>query len=370
MKILLAPDKFKGSLTARAVCETIAASLSSIAPGLEIEVHPMADGGDGSLEVLVKALGLNEMEVATVDPLGRPIKASYLHNQKQAFIELASASGLVLLKEEERDPMLTSTFGTGLMVKHAINQGVTDIYLLLGGSATNDFGLGVITALGGILEDEEGEALAPIGENLIKIAKIIPPSATYQKTKFHVLCDVNNPPYGENGAAYVYARQKGGTAQQIEDLDAGAKHLCALISDQFGIVLDSLQGGGAAGATAAGIVGLLGGEIKGGFAALSTLTKLPEKIAAADIVISGEGKLDEQSLQGKVIDGVAKLCAAHQKPLYLFVGMNVLPPSAHEALNIKKVFSVMEYATSQDDAMLNPTQYLRQMSLAFAATGL
>ncbi|WP_367389769.1 glycerate kinase [Lewinella sp. LCG006] len=367
MKILLAPDKFKGSLSAHAICETIAEVLAVEAPDWVVEAHPMADGGDGSLEVLAQALGLAPQEIMTVDPLGRPIRATYLHNQEQAFIELASAAGLVLLTQEERNPMLTSTLGVGVMVKHAIDQGLKDIYLLLGGSATNDFGLGIIVALGGKLLDVDGNPLAPIGEHLGEVAKILLPPDTYRGVRFHVLCDVTNPPYGENGAAQVYARQKGASAQQIQALDDGAKHLCALINQQFGIELDHLQGGGAAGASAAGIVGLLGGTLERGFATLSKLTDLPAKIAAADIVISGEGKLDEQSLQGKVIDGVAQLCQEHQKPLYLFVGTNALDAASCDALKVKKVFSVMEYAQHEEDAMLHTQRYLAQMSGVFEA---
>jgi glycerate kinase len=367
MKILLAPDKFKGSLSAHAVCATIATTLSAIYPGWEIEQHPMADGGDGSLAVLAQPLGLSATEITTVDPLGRSIQASYLHNQEQAFIELASASGLVLLTKEERNPMLTSTFGTGLMIKHAVDQGLKEVYLLLGGSATNDFGLGIIVALGGKLLDAKGNTLRPIGEHLSKVAKIIPPSPVYREARFHVLCDVTNPPYGKTGAAEVYARQKGASDQQVEVLDTGAKQLCALIQQQFGIELDDLQGGGAAGATAAGIVALLGGTLESGFSTLSQLTGLPSKIAAADIVISGEGKLDQQSLQGKVVDGVAQLCQEHQKPLYLFVGVNELDSPSSQEIKIEKVFSVMEYAENLEDAMSNTRQYLAQMSQAFAA---
>lgn len=367
MKILLAPDKFKGSLSAPAVCATIAATLSVSHPEWEIEHHPMADGGDGSLEVLEQPLGLSATEISTVDPLGRSIKATYLHNQEQAFIELASASGLVLLAEEERNPMLTSTFGTGLMVKHAIDQGLKDIYLLLGGSATNDFGLGIIVALEGKLLDAKGNTLTPIGEHLNKVAKIIPPSPVYRGARFHVLCDVTNPPYGKAGAAEVYARQKGASDQQIQVLDAGAKQLCGLIEQQYGIELDHLQGGGAAGAAAAGIVALLGGTLESGFATLSQLTGLSAKIAAADIVISGEGKLDQQSLQGKVIDGIGQLCVEHQKPLYLFVGVNELEPDALQRIKVEKVFSVIEYAENLEDAMMNTRRYLAQMSEAFTA---
>lgn len=367
MKILLAPDKFKGSLSAHAVCETIAASLSAAYPAWEIEQHPMADGGDGSLAVLEQPLGLSTTEISTVDALGRPIKATYLHNQEQAFVELASASGLVQLTPAERNPMLTSTFGTGLMIKHAIDQGLKDIYLLLGGSATNDFGLGIIVALGGKLLDAKGDTLRPIGEHLSKVASIIPPPEAYRRAQFHVLCDVTNPPYGQAGAAAVYARQKGASVQQIDALDMGVKHLCTLIQQQFGRTVDHLQGGGAAGAVAAGIVALLGGTLEKGFATLSQLTGLSAKIAAADIVISGEGKLDQQSLQGKVIDGVAKICAEHHKPLYLFVGVNELDPDDLQSIKVEKVFSVIEYAENLEDAMMNTRQYLAQMSQAFAA---
>ncbi|MEL6140056.1 MAG: glycerate kinase [Bacteroidota bacterium] len=367
MHILLAPDKFKGSLSAiaiaRAISKGLRASLHSIK---EINIHPLADGGDGSLDVLASYLNLDKMEVLTLDPLERPIKSSYLCNEEMAFIEVASASGLVLLSPSERNPRLTSTLGTGLLIKNALERGITQIYLFLGGSATNDLGFGILAALGFELLDAAGNQLLPIGDNLGKVHTIVPSeSYNWSDINFTVLCDVDNPPFGPNGAAYVYAAQKGASLEDIAFLDAGLQSSCAVIQQQSGKYVAQLAGGGAAGGIATSLFALLNARIQPGFQLLSELTFLEDRVQKADIVISGEGKLDRQSLRGKVVDGVAKLCQKHNKPLYLFVGANELAEKDWKEHGIQAVYQVISLANELEDAMLNAEQYLEQLGQMF-----
>ena len=220
MKILLCPDKFKGSLSAEQVCHAVREGLLSVDSNLEIISHPMADGGDGSIEILKSLLKLKGIKIQTLDGLKRNIEAKYYYNDDSAFIELASASGLVLLSKAERNPMTTSTLGTGLMMKDALERGFKKLYLFIGGSSTNDAGIGIAQALGFDFLDKKDSSLDPIGSNLGKIHKIVNNNLyNFENMEITVLCDVTNPMHGPNGAAFVYAAQKGATDQDIIYLD-------------------------------------------------------------------------------------------------------------------------------------------------------
>ncbi len=368
MHLLLAPDKFKGTLTAAAV-------ISAIATGIELgakhphtlTIQPLADGGDGSLAILKHQLDLHTRQLPSIDPLGRPIHTSYLTNNGTAFIEVASASGLALLKPAERQVLKTSTRGTGLLVKDAIARGCTRIYLFLGGSATNDLGLGIAAALGFKFLNASQQEVEPNGGQLGHIKYIKTPSENaWQAVSFTLLCDVDNPLYGPNGAAHVYAAQKGASPTEIEILDAGLQSSSALIEQQFGKKISDLPGSGAAGGIAAGLVGLLNAHLQAGFKLISELTDLEAKVAKADLVISGEGKLDGQSLQGKVVGGLAQLCKKYDKPLYLFVGTNELTDRQLTEHQITKVYAVTDRAPSLADAMQYGEGYLRELGKEFA----
>ncbi len=365
MKMLLASDKFKGSLSAREVCQAIEKGLTSAVPPVEVMAHPMADGGDGSLEVLSEHLRLDRIDMLTVDPLGRKISTHYLVSPDAAFIELASASGLVLLKEEERDPYKTSTLGTGKMVLDAIDRGLRKIYLFLGGSATNDAGTGIASALGCLFLDENQEELAPVGENLSRIHSVLPSTRfASEKVELILLCDVTNGLYGWNGAAQVYARQKGASEAQVTYLDSGLAHFNNVLFDQTGEDMNSIPGVGAAGGIGASMIALFGARLEKGFDAIARLTGLEKRIQWADYVVSGEGKLDVQSLQGKVIDGVAELCKQYNKPLTLFVGKNELD-SIGKSLEVDHVFAISERAKDLKDAMDNGAIFLEELAASF-----
>ncbi len=366
MKILLAPDKFKGSLTAQAVCAALSKGILHANPQATIIARPMADGGDGSLAILDYYFTLKTITKKVQDPLGRPITATYKMGEGRAYIELAIASGLALLKPEERNCMRTSTYGTGTLIADALDKGATEIFLFLGGSATNDAGMGIATALGCQFLGKNNQELQPIGENLPLIKNIkLSPNFDFNNIKMTLLCDVTNPLFGLNGAAYVYAPQKGATTEQVEYLDKGLRNFSQVVHQQLGIDVSSLPGGGAAGGIGAGLTALLGAKMEKGFAVIAQLTDLEKQIQQADWVISGEGKLDTQSLQGKVIDGVASLCKKHQKPLYLFVGKNDLPKQVTDNLAIKQIFSIAKNAKNLEDAMLNGAKYLEEMAQLF-----
>ncbi|MEM6965062.1 MAG: glycerate kinase [Bacteroidota bacterium] len=366
MKILIAPDKFKGSLSASEVGEAIKSGLIKSGKNLEIIVHPMADGGDGSLEVLSTHLDLSKQTVPTVDPLGREMKANYYTSSEVAFLEVASASGLVLLKARERNPMLTSSRGTGLLIADAIQKGFQKIYLFLGGSATNDAGIGIASALGFEFFDYKKNRCAPIGLNLSKIKFIQRKSnLPLHKIEFHLLCDVNNPFFGKDGAAYVYAPQKGASKIQVEELDQGLVHFNSILKKEYDWDVSQLLGAGAAGGIGGGLVGLLNADLKKGFETIAQLTELEKQIIAADHVVSGEGKLDAQSLRGKVVQGIAQLCKKHNKPLTLFVGENNLSKTDLQQMNVSNIFEVMTLAKNPQDAMHWGFVYLEQLSEDF-----
>ncbi len=367
MRILIAPDKFKGSLSAMEVCQAIAKGLEQQSTSYELIFHPIADGGDGSLDVLSNYLSLEKQSLKSFDPVGRLIPTYYFTSGHLAFIELANASGLVLLSEYERDPLKTSTFGTGQLIANAISKGYEHIYLFLGGSATNDAGIGIAAALGCIFYDEQQQALPPVGESLIKIKSInFQTAIDFKNIKITLLCDVRNPLFGPNGAAYVYARQKGADDSSIEYLDRGLMHYSKILHQQSGIDISNMPGSGAAGGVAASMIALFGAQIKSGIEVISSLSGLEEKMRTADWVISGEGKLDAQSLEGKVVDGIASLCKKHKKPLILFVGKNELSEKQIIQLGARQISSILEHAKSLEDAMLNGALYLEKLAAGSA----
>lgn len=361
LRILLAPDKFKGSLSGAEICNILKAEILNVLPNAQVESCPLADGGDGSLEVLSSYLQFEKHICNTVDPIGRSIEAEYYTFGKTAYIELASASGVVLLEEAECNPMYTSTYGTGIQILDAIKSGAEHIYLFLGGSATNDGGVGIASALGYIFYDEQGNVLEPIGSALNKITSISAPVEVLSDCEFTLCCDVENPPFGPNGAAFVYAKQKGASEQEIIDLDNGIANLCSQLERYSGIDLSLLVGGGAAGGVALSLSAFFGAAIVSGMELISKTTMLESKIVNSDLVISGEGRLDTQSLNGKVVSGVAEMCKLHGKRLWLVVGRNDLINSELKILEVENLYSIIARAAGQHDAIANSKNYLKDI---------
>ncbi|MEO0472979.1 MAG: glycerate kinase, partial [Bacteroidota bacterium] len=301
MKILIAPDKFKGSLTAQEVAEAIENGISKSLPDAQIFRQPLADGGDGSLDLMANFLRLKKVQREVSGPLGRPVQAIYAIGQGIACVELAQASGLVLLGENQRRPTQTSTLGSGELIRDAILSGAKKIYLLIGGSATNDAAMGIAHALGYRFLDENRKVLSPKGGHLVKLRYIDNSLLMPLKdVSFHILCDVDNPLYGPKGAAFVYGPQKGASPSMVKKLNQGLRQFAKVVQRRWSIDVQQIKGGGAAGGVGAGMAALFGAEILGGFETIAQMTQLDKQIKAADNVISGEGGLDDQSLQGKV----------------------------------------------------------------------
>ena len=319
MRILIAPDKFKGSLSGFEAAQAIANGISKVDSSFETHLHPLADGGEGTLELLDQYLSLKTVHLTVNDPLFRSVKASYRVSGDRAFIELSAASGLQLLEAEERNCLETTTLGTGELVRHALDQGAREIFLTIGGSATTDGGMGIAHALGFQFLDANGQLLDPVGKNLLNVAKIsVPALPSFQLT---VICDVLNPFYGPDGAAFVYGPQKGATREQVKILDEGLRNLAAVFVGQLGSRINELPGAGAAGGVGGGMVALLSAKLESGIDFLMNLTGFEDQLKHSDLVISGEGKLDLQTLQGKVIAGVGNLAHVYQKPFFICCGV-------------------------------------------------
>jgi glycerate kinase len=364
MKIIIAPDKFKGSLTSFEVCRAISNGIKKADKEIDVSTFPMADGGDGFAAVMKYYVQTETIYCTTVDPLGQKISVSYEWNaeSKTAIIETAVASGLVLLKEEERNPLLTSTLGTGLLIKLAIDKGATKIILGLGGSATNDGGTGILSALGFQFFDKDGLELKANGANLLLIKEIITPSSIAD-IKFQIASDVENLLYGLKGAAYIYAPQKGADKKQVELLDEGLKNFAAIIKHQTGKDVASVRGSGAAGGIAAGLLAFYDTEIKKGTDIVIEAAKIENKLTGVDLIITGEGKIDEQSSQGKVIGSISALAKKYDIPCIAVCGISDLDEMKTTTMGFKKVIALTDQSTRIEDAIKNAFQLLEEKAI-------
>lgn len=359
MKILIAPDKFKGSLSSAEVCDAIEEGLFRRNKNYTISKIPVADGGEGTCDILTMHARGRNVGVSVLDPLGRIIEAYYgiSGDGARAFIEMAAASGLHLLRGDERNPAYTSTVGTGMMIRHAISQGVTEIILGIGGSATNDAGMGMASALGFDFRTATGWLERPKGKDLIDLIEIRRTVDYLANVKVTVLCDVNNPLYGPLGAAFVFAPQKGADPAGVEVLDAGLKNFARVVKQTFSLEPD-FPGAGAGGGMGAGARIFLGAKITSGIDYIINFLDLEEKISTADVIISGEGKLDQQSLSGKVVAGISKICLTHNKPLVIVSGKSELSPSGLKSIGCLGVITLMNDRTSEDEAISSARQLL------------
>ena len=321
MKILIAPDKFKGSLTATQVCNAIEKGILKSYPNTGITKIPLADGGEGSLESLESSLKFKRIYLEVHDPLFRPINSFYGIKNNTAYIEMALASGLPLLNEENRNPMFTTSLGTGELILDAVKKGVEHVYLFIGGSATNDCGMGIASALGFRFLDAEGNELKPIGSNLKKVNVIDSSNAIdLNGINFTVLTDVLNPLFGSNGAAYIFAPQKGASKTEVIELDEGLRNFSGVIKETFGKDISQIPGSGAAGGIGGGAVAFCNAEIKSGIESILDMLNLNTLINNSDLIITGEGLFDKQTLEGKVVKGIMDRCRQFNKPLGIICG--------------------------------------------------
>jgi len=365
MKILIAPDSFKGSLSALEVAAAIQKGIKKTDTSIETILVPMADGGEGTVQSLVDATDGKIIELSVHDPLFREIKSFYgiMGDGKTAVIEMAAASGLPLLKPEERNPLKTTSFGFGELIKDAIDRGCNEIILGLGGSATNDGGIGMAQALGVRFLDEQGNEVGSGGGELMKIKTVdysgIDPRLN--DVKFIAACDVDNPLCGEKGASNVYGRQKGATDNDVNFLDSGLSHFAQIIENKTGLNLKDYSGAGAAGGLGFGVMIFLKGKLERGFDIVARITKLAEKMAGADLVITGEGQIDFQTAHGKTPFGVAQLAKAKNIPVVAIAGSlgenyQILYDKGFDA-----IFSIINKPMSLEKAFENTSELLENI---------
>ncbi|NUQ25619.1 MAG: glycerate kinase [Saprospiraceae bacterium] len=320
MQILIACDSFKDALPAFDVCRAIQRGIEMGLPKAKCRIFPMSDGGEGLIDILTYHLGLEQVAVDVCDPLFRKTKAHYNINRNNgiAFIEMAQAAGLELLTPPERNPMFTTTYGVGELILHAIDNGAKKIVVGLGGSATNDGGIGMADALGFQFIDSKGNKLKPVGENLQLIDRIIPSPRDFQELSFEAMSDVYNPLIGPSGAAYTYGPQKGASASDVARLDEGLRHLMKLAGKNPSKVQP--PGYGAAGGLGFGVAHFLGANLRSGIDMLMDMTGFDDQLDWADIILTGEGRIDNQTASGKLISGIAMRKRRNNKPLIAFCG--------------------------------------------------
>lgn len=347
MRVLIAPASFKGSLSATAAAEAMAegATRAAVEGTLTLDLVPLADGGEGTVDAVRRARGGWLRSARVRDPLGRPVAASYLLlDDGTAVIEMAAASGLPLLAAHERDPLRASTHGTGDLMRAALDAGARRLTVGVGGSATVDGGAGMAQALGVRLLDADGHDLPPGGEALRRLARIDPTGLqpVFRDLEIDVLCDVQNPLVGPDGAAPVFGPQKGATPEMVVVLDSALANLGAILERDLGRPVAAAAGAGAAGGLAAGLVGFLGARLRPGIDVIMELLDVRRHIGDADLVLSGEGQLDGQTVGGKVIAGLAREAAAAGVPLVAVAGRVTPEARALYSRGLSAAFSLAD----------------------------
>lgn len=345
MTFLLAPDSLKGSLTAVQACQSLARGIRAALPSAEILMVPLADGGEGTVEAIALATGAAMQDALVHGPLGAPASASWARTADgRAILELASASGITLVASEHRDALRASTYGTGQLIRAALDSGCTEITIGIGGSATTDGGTGALAALGLKFLDDAGAELPPGGAALARLARIdasgLHPRLQDRSVAVRVLCDVTNPLCGPNGAAHIYGPQKGATPEDVEYLDSALGNYARVTAAQLGRDDSSLAGAGAAGGTGFGFVAWLGAELVPGIQAVLQTANFDELCRRADWVFTAEGALDGQTLRGKTIAGVAAAAKRHGVPVIAFGGAVKLTGAELDELGLVSAFAL------------------------------
>ena len=395
MKIIIAIDSFKGSLSSKEAGEAIKTGILRVVPDADVVISPLADGGEGTVETLVEALGGSLETVRVKGPLFQEVEAHYgilsesekfqaeiksdthwetlpenpskAHSEapsetdsqyspndgKLAIMEMSQASGITLVAPEKRNPLKTGSYGVGEMILDAYHKGCRRFLMGIGGSATNDGGIGMLSALGFRFSKENGEEICPIGEGLKDLARIdatsVPKGLLH--CSFQIACDVENPLYGENGASLVYGFQKGGNKELLSQMDLWMKRYSELVKEYNPAANPEAPGSGAAGGLGFAFRSFLQGELKSGVSLILEETKLSEKMQGADLVITGEGRLDEQSSMGKAPIGVAKLAKALGIPVLAFAGAVTVGAKACNQAGIDAYFPILREITTLEDAM-------------------
>ena len=348
-KCVVVSDSFKGTVSSREICAIAQQVIPRHFPACEVVCIPVADGGEGTVDCFIQAMGAQRVEVTVTNALGEKSAAAYARIGELAIIEMAAAAGLPQVGAL-RCPGTATTYGVGELIAHAVDSGCRKILLGLGGSATNDGGCGCAAALGVRFYDADGQSFVPVGDTLGRIARIdtAEAEALLRSVEITVMCDVTNPLYGPTGAAYVFAPQKGADAEKVKSLDAGLRHFGDVIRSQLGIDVSRMPGAGAAGGMGAGCVALLGGTIQSGIDAVLDVTGFDRQLEGADLVITGEGRIDSQSADGKVISGVARRTRAKGIPLIAIAGGIADSAGAVYDIGVSAMFSTDRAALPVD----------------------
>ena len=368
MRILIAPDKFKGSLNAREVAENIAKALRDVLRDAQIDIVPMADGGEGTAGVICHALNGSWLKCKAHDPLGREIDARYawIGNSKLAVVEMSEAAGMRRLSKGEPDPSLANTFGVGEMILNAAQRSAREIIVGLGGSATNDGGFGMARALGfRFFEQEKEQELTGAVSQLVKLARIERPR-NLSLPKIIAAVDVRNPLLGANGATGVFGPQKGAGEDEIEVLERALTKLADVVSKDFDIDYRNEAGAGAAGGLGFALMSFCGAKIRPGFDVVAEAVGLESKMKSVDVVITGEGSLDRQTLEGKTPAGVARLARALGKRVFAIVGRASKDREVCESFN--KVYELAQLGMSEKEQMARTAELLRENARELAKT--
>lgn len=372
MKIVIAPDSYKESLSALEVATAIELGFREVWPEAEYVKIPVADGGEGTVEAMVAAMQGHLVHVDVTGPLGNTIQAFYglSGDERSAFIEMAAASGLEQVPANLRDPLKTTSWGTGELIRHALDAGVEHIIIGIGGSATNDGGAGMVQALGARLLDGQDEDIAHGAMGLesltrIDISQLDPRLAG---CRIEVACDVTNPLTGKEGASVVFGPQKGATAEMIPRLDRALTHYAQLIARDLDVNVLELAGGGAAGGMGAALYAFCGAQLRRGIEIVTDALRLDACVADADLVVTGEGRIDSQTIHGKVPVGVAKIAKRYNKPVIGIAGSLTADVGVVHEHGLDAVFSVIYTICTLDEALKNASENVRMTARNVAAT--
>lgn len=348
-KCVVVSDSFKGTVSSREICEIAQRVIPRHFPACEVVCIPVADGGEGTVDCFIQAVDAQRVEVTVTNALGEKSAAAYARLGELAIIEMAAAAGLPQVGAL-RCPGTATTYGVGELIAHAVDSECRKILLGLGGSATNDGGCGCAAALGVRFYDADGQSFVPVGDTLGRITRIdtAEAEALLRSVEITVMCDVTNPLYGPTGAAYVFAPQKGADAEKVKSLDAGLRHFGDVIRSQYGLDVSAMPGAGAAGGMGAGCVALLGGTIQSGIDAVLDVTGFDRQLEGADLVITGEGRIDSQSADGKVVSGVARRTRAKGVPLIAIAGGIADSAGAVYDIGVSAMFSTDRAALPVD----------------------
>lgn len=369
MKIVISIDSLKGSLTSIEAANAIKKGILSVDNKSDVVIMTLADGGEGTVEALVQGMNGEEKVISVTGPINEKVNATYgiLKETNTAIIEMAQASGLPLVPAELRNPLNTTTYGVGEIIKEAIEKGCRNFIVGIGGSATNDCGVGMLQALGFEFYDENDNLVGLGGKVLNQIKRIKTDNKLKEldECNFKIACDVNNPLYGENGAAYIYGPQKGATEEIVKELDKGLESFAEVVKKDLGKDIAHIEGAGAAGGVGFGFLGFLNSKLESGIKIILDEIKLEEVVKDADIVITGEGRLDNQTAMGKAPIGVAKLAKKHGAKVIAIAGCTTPDAVKCNEEGIDAYFSIVNKAMTIDEAMKkeNATQNMIETTI-------